>query len=94
MATGAGSRNAHHYSDGSGVTNTAFASSYGVLRRGDGMAQKAMRVPRSAPARRASSIVVVLDLVVAKQADLVATLARPEVLISHIHVLHAEWAAW
>ena len=47
-----------------------------------------------APTRRACSVVVVLDLVVAKQADLVAALARPEVLVRHVHVLHAEWAAW
>ena len=45
------------------------------------------------PASRASPVVVVLDLIVAKQTDLVAALARPEVLVSHVHVLHTEWAA-
>ena len=45
------------------------------------------------PASRASPVVVVLDLIVAKQTYLVAALAWPEVLVSHIHVLHTEWAA-
>ena len=45
------------------------------------------------PASRASPVVVVLDLIVAKQTDLVAALAWPEVLVSHVHVLHTEWAA-
>ena len=36
---------------------------------------------------------VVLDLIVAKQTDLIAALAWPEVLVSHVHVLHTEWAA-
>ena len=45
------------------------------------------------PASRASPVVVVLDLIVAKQTDLITALAWPEVLVSHVHVLHAEWAA-
>ena len=45
------------------------------------------------PASRASPVVVVLDLIVAKQTDLIAALAWPEVLVSHVHVLHTEWAA-
>ena len=45
------------------------------------------------PASRASPVVVVLDLIVAKQTDLVAALAWPEVLVSHVHVLHTERAA-
>ena len=45
------------------------------------------------PASRASPVVVVLDLIVAKQTYLVAALAWPEVLVSHVHVLHTEWAA-
>ena len=45
------------------------------------------------PASRASPVVVVLDLIVAKQTDLIAALAWPEVFVSHVHVLHTEWAA-
>ena len=45
------------------------------------------------PASRASPVVVVLDLIVAKQTDLITALAWPEVLVSHVHVLHTEWAA-
>ena len=36
---------------------------------------------------------VVLNLIVAKETDLIAALAWPEVLVSHVHILHAEWAA-
>ena len=46
-----------------------------------------------APTRRACSVVVVLDLVVAKQADLISTFAWPEIAVCYIHVFHAERAA-
>ena len=46
----------------------------------------------SMPASRASPVVVVLNLIVAKETDLIAALARPKVLVGHIHVLHTEWA--
>lgn len=45
------------------------------------------------PASRASPVMIVLDLIVAKQTNLIAALAWPEVLVSHVHVLHTEWAA-
>ena len=45
------------------------------------------------PTGRASPVVVVLNLIVAKETDLIAALARPEVLVGHIHVLHTERAA-
>ena len=44
--------------------------------------------------RRTEAIEVLLDVPIAEEADLVAALARPEVLVRHVHVLHAEWAAW
>ena len=47
----------------------------------------------SMPASRASPVVVVLNLIVAKETDLIAALARPEVLVGHVHVLHTERAA-
>ena len=46
----------------------------------------------SRPASRASPVVVVLNLIVAKETDLIAALARPKVLVGHVHVLHTEWA--
>ena len=47
----------------------------------------------AAPACWAGSVVIVLDLVVAEEADLVATLAWAEVAVGHIHVLHAKRTA-
>ena len=84
------------------MTKTAFASSYGVLLTahipsGDGGIQRVWAEPEAVstniPASRASPVVIVLNLIVAKETDLIAALARPEVLVSHVHVLHTEWAA-
>ena len=47
----------------------------------------------SMPASRASPVVVVLNLIVAKETDLIAALTRPEVLVGHVHVLHTQGAA-
>ena len=47
----------------------------------------------SMPASRASPVLVVLYLIVAKETDLIAALARPEILVGHVHVLHTKWAA-
>ena len=44
------------------------------------------------PACRAESVQVVLDVPVAEQTDLIATLARAEILVRDVHVLHAERA--
>ena len=96
MPQGCGELVATH-SEGSGVTKTALASSYGVLCTE--IIAVGFRVWRpkaestTMPASRASPVVVVLDLIVAKQTDLIAALAWPEVLVSHVHVLHTEWAA-
>ena len=49
-------------------------------------------VRTSMPASRASPVVVVLNLIVAKETDLIAALARPKVLVGYVHVLHTEWA--
>ena len=97
MPQGCGGLVATH-SEGSGVTKTALASSYGVLSAKMNSSsvvgiQSGEAESTTMPACRASPVVVVLDLIVAKQTDLVAALAWPEVLVSHIHVLHTEWAA-
>ena len=44
------------------------------------------------PARRAQPVQVLLDVPVAKQADLVPTLARPKVALGDVEVLHAKRA--
>ena len=97
MPQGCGGLVATH-SEGSGVTKTALASSYGVLSAKMNSSsvvgiQIGEAESTTMPASRASPVVVVLDFIVAKQTDLVAALAWPEVLVSHVHVLHTEWAA-
>ena len=84
------------------MTKTAFASSYGVLLTahipsGDGGIQRVWAEPEAVstniPASRASPVVIVLNLIVAKETDLIAALTRPEVLVGHVHVLHTQGAA-
>ena len=49
-------------------------------------------VVRSA-ARRAKAVQVILDVSVAKEADLVPALTRPKIAVRDIHVLHTQRTA-